>query len=48
MDTSLKNLLGLSIIITLIGALILGSLAVRTYDRTSSPTNFRSFTVQGE
>lgn len=48
MNPLLKNLLGLALIVSLGGALYLGFLITKTYDRSSEPTNFRSFTVQGE
>lgn len=48
MNPLLKNLLGLALIVSLGGALYLGFLITKTYDRSSEPSNFRSFTVQGE
>lgn len=48
MNTFLKNLLGLALIISLGGALYLGFLISKTYDRSSEPSNFRSFTVSGD
>lgn len=48
MNSSLKNLLGIAIIVGLLGLLYVGFSVTKTYDRSSSPTNFRSFTVQGE
>ena len=36
------------VVITLIGFLYLGGKFVRSYDRSSTPTNFRSFTVTGD
>jgi len=48
MNSFLKNLLGLAVIVTLAGGLYLGFLITKTYDRSSSPTNFRSFTVSGD
>lgn len=48
MNSFLKNLLGIALIATLAGSLYFGFLITKTYDRSSSPTNFRSFTVQGE
>lgn len=48
MNSLLKNLLGLAMIIAIGGGLYLGFLVTKTYDRSSTPTNFRSFTVQGE
>lgn len=48
MNSLLKNLLGL----VLIGALGVGTFVLfqvsKTYDRSSEPTNFRSFTVSGD
>ncbi len=38
----------LTLIVTLGGILILGNKFAKSYDRVSSPTNFRSFTVQGD
>jgi uncharacterized protein len=48
MNPLLKNLLGLALIVSLGGAIYLGFLVTKTYDRSSEPSNFRSFTVQGE
>ncbi|MFA6080626.1 MAG: SIMPL domain-containing protein [Candidatus Gracilibacteria bacterium] len=48
MNSFLRNLLGLAIIITLGGGLFLGYKFTQSYDRVSSPTNFRSFVVQGD
>lgn len=48
MNSFLRNLLGLAIIITLGGGLYLGYMFTKSYDRVSSPTNFRSFVVQGD
>lgn len=48
MSPSLKNLLGLAVIASLVGFLYFGFVVTRTYDRSSEPTNFRSFTVQGD
>lgn len=48
MNSLLKNLLGL----VLIGSLVVASFVLfqvsKTYDRSSEPTNFRSFTVSGD
>jgi len=38
----------LMLIVTLGGVMVLGSKFIKSYDRVSSPTNFRSFTVQGD
>jgi uncharacterized protein YggE len=48
MITLLKNLLMLALIIALGGVMVLGYKFTESYDRVSSPTNFRSFTVQGD
>ena len=48
MSSFLKNLLGLALIITLGGGLYLGYMFTKSYDRVSTPSNFRSFTVQGD
>lgn len=48
MSSFLKNLLGLALIVSLGGVLFLGYTISQTYDRSSTPTNFRSFTVQGD
>ena len=48
MYSFIKNLLGLTLIVGLIGALYLGFLVTQTYDRSSEPSNFRSFTVSGD
>lgn len=48
MSSSLKDLLTLAIIVSLAGFLYFGFMITRTYDRSSEPTNFRSFTVQGD
>ncbi len=48
MYSFIKNLLGLALIVGLVGALYLGFLVTKTYDRSSEPLNFRSFTVSGE
>ena len=48
MYSFIKNLLGLALIVGLIGALYLGFLVTQTYDRSSEPSNFRSFTVSGD
>lgn len=48
MNSFLRNLLGLALIITLGGVLVLGYRFTQSYDRVSSPTNFRSFVVQGD
>ena len=48
MSPSLKNLLGLAVIASLVGFLYFGFVVTRTYDRSSEPTNFRSFTVSAE
>lgn len=48
MSPSLKNLLALAVIVSLAGFLYFGFSLTRTYDRSSEPTNFRSFTVQGD
>lgn len=48
MSPALKNLLGLAIIVSLAGFLYFGFVVTKTYDRSSEPTNFRSFTVQGD
>lgn len=48
MSPSLKNLLALALVVSLAGFLYFGFMITRTYDRSSEPTNFRSFTVQGD
>lgn len=48
MNSSLKNLLGIAIILSLLGLLYVGFSVTKTYDRSSEPSNFRSFTVQGD
>jgi len=48
MNSLLKNLLGITLILALGGALYLGFLITKTYDRSSEPSNFRSFTVSGD
>ena len=48
MGSFIKNLLGLALIVTLVGVLVLGYRFTQSYDRVSSPTNFRSFVVQGD
>lgn len=48
MTTLIKNLLMLALIVTLGGVMVLGYKFTESYDRVSSPTNFRSFTVQGD
>lgn len=48
MSPSLKNLLALALVVSLAGFLYFGFSLTRTYDRSSEPTNFRSFTVQGD
>lgn len=48
MNSSLKNLLGLVIVIALaVGSYVLFRVS-QVYDRSSEPTNFRSFTVSGD
>lgn len=48
MNPTLKNLLGIAIIASLLGLLYVGFSLTKTYDRSSEPTNFRSFTVSGD
>ncbi|MBP6921646.1 SIMPL domain-containing protein [Candidatus Gracilibacteria bacterium] len=48
MSPALKNLLGLAIVVSLLGFLYFGFSITKTYNRSSEPTNFRSFTVQGD
>ncbi len=48
MGSFIKNLLGLALIITLVGVLVLGYRFTQSYDRVSTPSNFRSFVVQGD
>lgn len=48
MSSSLKDILTLAIIVSLAGFLYFGFQVTRTYDRSSEPTNFRSFTVQAD
>jgi len=48
MSSSLKNLLALAIIASLAGFLYFGFMITKTYDRSSEPTNFRSFSVSGD
>lgn len=48
METLLKNLLMLALIVTLGGIMILGYRFSTSYDRVSTPSSFRSFTVQGD
>ena len=48
MNTLLKNLLGIALIVALgIGSFVLYRVS-QTYNRSSEPTNFRSFTVSGD
>lgn len=48
MNSSLKNLLGLVLVIALaVGSYVLFRVS-QVYDRASEPTNFRSFTVSGD
>ncbi len=48
MNPFLKNILGLMLIVTLgVGSFVLFR-ASQTYDRSSEPTNFRSFSVTGD
>jgi uncharacterized protein YggE len=48
MGSFIRNLLGLALIITLGGVMVLGYRFTQSYDRVSTPSNFRSFTVQGD
>jgi len=48
MTTLLRNLLTLALIITLGGVMVLGYKFTESYDRVSTPSNFRSFVVQGD
>lgn len=48
MNSSLKNLLGIAVIVSLLGLLYVGFSVTKTYDRSSEPSNFRSFTVSGD
>lgn len=48
MTTLLKNLLTLALIVTLGGVIVLGYKFTESYDRVSTPSNFRSFSVQGD
>ena len=48
MTTLIKNLLMLALIVTLGGVMVLGYKFTESYDRVSTPSNFRSFTVQGD
>lgn len=48
MDTFFRNLLSLVIMASLVGGIYLGYLFVQSYDRSSTPTSFRSFTVSGD
>jgi uncharacterized protein len=47
MNSFIKNLLGLTVILGLLGFLYFGYSMAKTYDRSSEPTNFRSFYVSG-
>jgi uncharacterized protein YggE len=48
MTTLLRNLLTLALIVTLGGVMVLGYKFTESYNRVSTPSNFRSFVVQGD
>jgi uncharacterized protein YggE len=48
MNNKIKDYLGITAIIAVIGSLILGAGMVRTYSKTIEPSTFRSFSVNGE